>query len=300
MDFNSSISTEPARMVFVFGSNREGVHGKGAALHARQWCGAISGVGEGRRGNSYAIPTKASPYVPLSLADISRHVDRFLEHAGKASSDTFMVTRVGCGLAGFGDDEIAPLFNDAPRNCILPGVWYRRRQPGYARLVVAGGRDFPVGLVKDALSHIERMTARLREQSTDFSEVCGMQTGGDAVGRLWADLAGINVVRFPADWDTYGKSAGPVRNAWMAWYGTHLLALWDGASRGTANMIAVAKAGCLTLSSRPYLYGKSNLLPNERSKFIYRLQDNPKSLFASLSTIEVGDGGPAPLPHRPA
>ncbi|KOX50213.1 hypothetical protein ADL19_19290 [Streptomyces purpurogeneiscleroticus] len=113
----------PPGTVFVFGSNARGIHGKGAALTAKQRHGAVSGVGEGFRGQSYAIPTKDSRIKPLPLDAIEWHVIRFLQFAAEHPDMQFFVTRIGCGLAGYFDDEIAPFFAGAPDNCQLPAGW---------------------------------------------------------------------------------------------------------------------------------------------------------------------------------
>lgn len=107
-------------LIFVFGSNLAGRHGKGAALYARQHYGAEYGVGVGRTGNAYAVPTKDEHLQTLPLDVIAVHVDCFLEYANAHSQLAFYVTRVGCGLAGYRDEDIAPLFKLAPINCILP------------------------------------------------------------------------------------------------------------------------------------------------------------------------------------
>ncbi len=111
--------------VFVFGSNTEGRHGKGAALHARRRYGAIYGQARGRQHNAYAIVTKElrSGHSRVQVSDIESEVHEFLAHAVSNPTTTFIVTRLGCGLAGFLDDEIAPLFRGAPVNCILPDEW---------------------------------------------------------------------------------------------------------------------------------------------------------------------------------
>lgn len=109
--------------VFVFGSNLAGRHGKGAALHARQHFGAVYGVGVGRSGNSYAIPTKDEGLRPLSLSRIRKYVDDFKDYAARNPKIQFTVTRVGCGLAGYSDHHIAPMFSGAPVNCELPEEW---------------------------------------------------------------------------------------------------------------------------------------------------------------------------------
>ena len=109
--------------IFVFGSNRAGIHGAGAAKTARQRYGAKWGSGEGLQGNSYALPTKDAHIQTLPLRDIKRHVDVFLAFARSRPELSFFVTRIGCGLAGYCDAEIAPLFKGAPANCELPSGW---------------------------------------------------------------------------------------------------------------------------------------------------------------------------------
>jgi hypothetical protein len=106
--------------VFVFGSNLRGAHGKGAALWAKQHRGAIYGQGEGFQGNSYAIPTKDERIQTLPLFRIRNYVDRFKRFAREHPELTFQLTPIGCGLAGYSPEHIAPMFEDAPANVILP------------------------------------------------------------------------------------------------------------------------------------------------------------------------------------
>ncbi len=89
--------------IFVFGSNLAGRHGKGAALHARQFYGARNGVGVGFVGRSYAIPTKDERIRTLPLNRIRPYVDAFLAFARDNPELEFNVTRIGCGLAGYSD-----------------------------------------------------------------------------------------------------------------------------------------------------------------------------------------------------
>ncbi len=112
-----------SKPIFVFGSNDRGIHGKGAALFARTNHGALIGQGEGRQGNSYAIPTKDSILEPKDLFAIRNSVNRFLTYARNNPDLEFEVTRIGCGLAGYSDEQIAPMFKDAPYNCFLPEGW---------------------------------------------------------------------------------------------------------------------------------------------------------------------------------
>lgn len=117
-----------ANAVFVFGSNELGRHGKGAALIAAKRFGARRGQGFGLVGRSYAIPTKTSatmtaPLTVLPLEAISMRVLLFLEHARQHPDVPFFVVRIGCDLAGYRNEQIAPLFRDAPPNCNLPEDW---------------------------------------------------------------------------------------------------------------------------------------------------------------------------------
>ena len=124
------------RKIFVFGSNLGGFHGAGSAKAAMDDHGALYGLGVGMAGDSYAIPTKDSNIECLPLETIKLHVDQFLDYAeciqeveelwndriGGSDETTrieFHVVDIGCGLAGFTPEEIAPMFKDAPDNCVF-------------------------------------------------------------------------------------------------------------------------------------------------------------------------------------
>ncbi len=113
----------PADSVFVFGSNLAGRHGAGSALAARRFHGAIYGRGFGRQGFSYGIPTKDFELKPLPLDQIKMFVDKFIEYSEQHPELTFLVVRIGCGLAGYKDSDMSALFRDAPANCVLPKKW---------------------------------------------------------------------------------------------------------------------------------------------------------------------------------
>lgn len=113
------MSSSPA--VFVFGSNTAGRHGKGAALFARQNRGAVYGQSEGLQGNSYAHESQRADrsLYTLSLEQIRADVGRFIAFASSRPDLQFEVTPIGCGLAGYRREEIAPMFGDAPANCVI-------------------------------------------------------------------------------------------------------------------------------------------------------------------------------------
>lgn len=103
--------------IFVFGSNLAGAHGGGAARIAVEKFGAIWGQGVGFQGQCYAIPTMQG-----GVETIKPYVDEFIDFAKQHKELFFYVTRIGCGIAGFKDEEIAPLFKDAKalKNVALP------------------------------------------------------------------------------------------------------------------------------------------------------------------------------------
>lgn len=109
--------------IFVFGSNLAGRHGAGAALEAAARFGAMAFVGEGRQGQSYAIPTKTRFLKPLPLLRIELHVALFIEYTNLRMYENFFITRVGCGLAGFTDAQIAPMFRECNSNCSFAEEW---------------------------------------------------------------------------------------------------------------------------------------------------------------------------------
>lgn len=113
--------------IFVFGSNLSGRHGKGAAKMAMRW-GAKYGKGSGPQNRTYAIPTKtANIKKTLGLNEIRKYVDEFIDYAEKHPEQTFLVTEIGCGLAGLRPDDVGPMFLPAVRhkNIKLPKRFWK-------------------------------------------------------------------------------------------------------------------------------------------------------------------------------
>lgn len=111
--------------IFVFGSNLSGMHGGGAAKVALEAFGAIWGQGVGLQGQSYGIPTMQG-----GVDTIKPFVDEFISFARQHPELFFYVTRIGCGIAGFQDREIAPLFDQAKglQNICLPRTFVAERK----------------------------------------------------------------------------------------------------------------------------------------------------------------------------
>lgn len=114
--------------VFVFGSNLLGIHGAGAAKVARERFGAELGVGEGLMGRCYAFPTVTSPMMLAADRKLRRDRleearDKLFETAHEMPGTTFFLTKVGCGLAGFTEEEMASLFHGSQANIIKPAGW---------------------------------------------------------------------------------------------------------------------------------------------------------------------------------
>lgn len=116
-----NITDLKANEVFVFGSNLKGQHGGGAAKLARKW-GAKWGKGIGMAGQTYAIPTKKDFVKTMPIDEIELFVSQFIFYAKDHAELMFLVTKIGCGLAGYEVEDIAPLFKKAIgiSNIILP------------------------------------------------------------------------------------------------------------------------------------------------------------------------------------
>lgn len=108
--------------IFVFGSNLAGIHGAGAAKVARDRFGAPFGAGCGLMGKSYAIPTKDAKVETLELIEIYQYVKHFIYFTQLFPERNFFVTRVGCGLAGYADSQMASMFRGA-KNCSFAQQW---------------------------------------------------------------------------------------------------------------------------------------------------------------------------------
>ena len=153
--------TLEANEIFVFGSNLGGIHGRGAARVAHRLFGAVWGQGVGLQGQSYAIPTMQG-----GVETIRPYVDDFIEFAKNHQAYKFLVTRIGCGIAGFRDEEIAPLFAEAidVENIILPREFVEVIQdqgstPGSYKITWNAEKDF--------LEEYRRLTVPVKQGGKD-------------------------------------------------------------------------------------------------------------------------------------
>lgn len=114
--------------IFVFGSNLAGRHGMGAALFAKRERGAVQGVGVGRTGNAYALPTKDERLNVISWTKVQEHLKVFRQYALDHPDEWFELTPVGCGLAGHRRSvlwkELKAL--RLPNNVLLSASWLQR------------------------------------------------------------------------------------------------------------------------------------------------------------------------------
>jgi hypothetical protein len=117
---NAVLGRKKMSEIFVFGSNLAGRHGKGAARDALKYFGAKYGEGVGHFGDSFAIPTKGYRLEVLPLKRIEQFVEMFLSYAKDNPHLLFLLTPIGCGLAGYSPEEIAPMFKNATSNIQLP------------------------------------------------------------------------------------------------------------------------------------------------------------------------------------
>lgn len=124
---DGTLPTSESNQCLVFGSNSQGYHSRGVAVIAKERFGAVQYISEGHQGNSYGIPTRTwdmeqLKMFTLPLEDVKKNIERFCQYTIDHSELKFFVTSVGCGLAGFTMDVIAPLFKTAI-NCSFPEDW---------------------------------------------------------------------------------------------------------------------------------------------------------------------------------
>lgn len=109
--------------IFIFGSNLAGEHAGGAAKIAHEKFGAEWGIGEGLSGQTYAYPTLERDYHKRGVRGLEAARDRLAATARALPEKTFLLTKVGCGIAGYDEDEIKALFSDMPSNIVKPLGW---------------------------------------------------------------------------------------------------------------------------------------------------------------------------------
>nr|WP_174505439.1 hypothetical protein [Acinetobacter sp. Marseille-Q1620] len=116
----SIIKSLPEDTVFVFGSNMAGTHAGGAAKMAVEHFGAVKGVGRGWAGQSFAIPTMNEHLQQMPLSQIQHYIEDFKIYTKNHPKMKYFITSIGCGVAGYKTEEIAPMFKGISHNVIFP------------------------------------------------------------------------------------------------------------------------------------------------------------------------------------
>jgi len=145
--------------VFIFGSNLAGNHVGGTAADAVKYFGAEMGKATGLQGQSYAIPTLGKAMKKLGVSSIKRYVVKMFDFAVKNPKMEFMVTPIGCGIAGFTPEQIAPLFRNSPSNVVLPeefkALQVVKGFKAFEKGLICKGEQFTLGDVKELCGEIE-------------------------------------------------------------------------------------------------------------------------------------------------
>lgn len=111
--------------IFVFGSNLAGAHARGAAAQASKYFGAEWDIGEGMTGQCYALPTLDKDMKQFNDEKLTMNIRRFWKCARENPESTFLLTKIGCGIAGYDEDYIRNKFayKSLPSNIVLPKDW---------------------------------------------------------------------------------------------------------------------------------------------------------------------------------
>lgn len=235
------------KIIYTFGSNTAGIHGKGSALTARRYFGAKLGQGEGLCGtSSYAIPTKDDHLKTLSIDNIHSNIGRFLNTTELMDDYHFFVSKIGCGLAGIPERQIIDIFDDYferyyerfIKNVTLPVKW---------QIELGIEENRPFTLVCGSRSITSRRTVEqiLNDKVSDKAHIIsGGAPGVDVTTSKWAVANGRTNTEVKAPWDVYpgDKGVGIMRNWIMSSMATECLAIWDGISPGTQRMMTIAES----------------------------------------------------------
>ena len=117
------IRTLKENKIFVFGSNLAGYHAAGAAFQAKKKFGAVEGIGEGITGRCYALPTLDKNLGKFSDEDFYKHVLKFRKCAEARPGLEFLLTKIGCGIAGYSEEYVKEKFKKVPKNVVKPKDW---------------------------------------------------------------------------------------------------------------------------------------------------------------------------------
>lgn len=219
----------------VFPTDLEGQHKSHIAKDMVRFYGALPGL-VGMHGNSYALPAYSKDQ-PLKFNKLKNQIEHFLHQASLYKDRWFLVFPFY--LTPELDDKILELFVDNlpyHKNIKLPGTWlHKARLLPQRRYIIAGSRDYP---------YPDKVWAKLRSL-TDATLVSGCAKGPDSVAVEYHEQQHhsnptLYLQKFPAPWDRDRYYAGLLRNKFMSWYSTNLIAFWDKKSRGTKHMIDIA------------------------------------------------------------
>ena len=248
-------------------------------MAARRQYSAQPGVGIGRTGYAYALPTKDRQLCTLPLPAIATQVDTFLEYARQHPHLTFQVTRVGCGLAGYQDHQIAPLFAGAPANCQLPQGWPQlasatrtSADPG-RKTDAASPADIPTPKRSSTMSN-ENTPAETNRPALRNKDDVALWPAKDGAshhlsGHITLDGQKVNVIGFINDTDRDGQ---PLKQPYVA------------LSRNTAAGDAPAKWA--TVATGNAMNHRSDGKPVYFDEVIFNVKGEDKKTFTAF----VGNG----------
>ncbi len=229
--------------VYVFASSLSGIQDSESARFASHYLGAEAGISSGPNGQTYALPCQGAHGQPLSLTDLTGHVNAFLDYASQHPEQAFQIARLACGADGYDDLQVAKLFAQAPSNCSLPGLWVQllgSRVP--ARVLV-----YDPGLhLKDRewqKSVRQYLRANLPLWDTDEAEIvtvgtAEMQTEYAAA----ADALRLRHHPISADSARYGRDADIAAELDAIWFSTHLLTIIDFETTADSRVVRITGA----------------------------------------------------------
>ncbi len=232
----------------VFPSNLDGVHSRGHSRHAAIYRGALNGHHAGLQGQSYAIPVREHPYskAPLPLNSIKQNIAEFYECALENGDKRFIVSRLNA-KTNITDEEMIHLIGElgaVPTNVRWVAKWMAELAPERFRagLIIAGSRSLGPVASDEQKAEMAEAVRQTKDKYGSVFIISGVaSTGPDVWGRDFGAENGIPVVDVPAEWDVFGrKTAGFIRNQFMAMMGVAVQVFIKDGSSGSADMVDTA------------------------------------------------------------
>jgi hypothetical protein len=240
-------------MFFVFGTNEVGRHSKGLAEFAYKYKGAIQGEGYGIHGQSFAIPTTDRNQQKLPLNQIKIYVDSFIHYAKNNPQLSFQVNEIGCNNDGYRHTDIAPLFKNCSKNCILSGLWNTYLFNNESRIIINIDSD-----INDEAFVFEKINNIISKLS---NKIIIVHNNSNMLINKYCQMNNLDTAVLPIDESYSTTEYAYIRNINdLTWYGNHIINIFKSKSFYNEMIVELAKKENIPLRNIDYNKRRNTIL----------------------------------------